>query len=77
MEPDRDAARQDAKLGSPVYSLREQETADMSVSATAPTEYRTYKRRWFGLVQLVLMNIVVSWCVSSESPYFCFAHNIR
>ncbi|KAF2258171.1 MFS general substrate transporter [Lojkania enalia] len=23
--------------------------------------YRTYKRRWFGLVQLILLNIVVSW----------------
>jgi len=25
------------------------------------TEYKIYKRRWFGLVQLVLLNIVVSW----------------
>ncbi|TVY35619.1 Solute carrier family 49 member A3 [Lachnellula subtilissima] len=24
-------------------------------------EYKVYKRRWFGLVQLVLLNIVVSW----------------
>ncbi|KAL8903583.1 MAG: hypothetical protein Q9207_003834, partial [Kuettlingeria erythrocarpa] len=23
--------------------------------------YRVYKRRWFGLMQLVLMNIIVSW----------------
>lgn len=29
------------------------------------TQYRTYKRRWFGLLQLTLMNIVVSWDVSS------------
>jgi MFS transporter, FLVCR family, MFS-domain-containing protein 7 len=28
------------------------------------TAYRTYKRRWFGLLQLVLMNIIVSWDVS-------------
>ncbi|KAL8798796.1 MAG: hypothetical protein Q9200_007694, partial [Gallowayella weberi] len=27
----------------------------------APPVYRTYKRRWFGLMQLVLMNIIVSW----------------
>lgn len=27
--------------------------------------YRVYKRRWFGLMQLVLMNIIVSWDVSS------------
>jgi len=27
-------------------------------------KYRVYKRRWFGLVQLMLLNIVVSWDVS-------------
>ena len=27
------------------------------------THFRTYKRRWFGLAQLVLLNIVVSWDV--------------
>lgn len=27
--------------------------------------YRVYKRRWFGLVQLTLLNIVVSWDVST------------
>jgi len=27
--------------------------------------YKVYKRRWFGLVQLVLLNIIVSWDVSS------------
>jgi hypothetical protein len=26
--------------------------------------YKTYKRRWFGLAQLLLLNIVVSWDVS-------------
>jgi FLVCR family MFS transporter 7 len=26
--------------------------------------FRVYKRRWFGLAQLVLLNIVVSWDVS-------------
>lgn len=30
--------------------------------------YKVYKRRWFGLVQLVLLNIIVSWDVSSQ-PY--------
>lgn len=29
------------------------------------TEYKVYKRRWFGLVQLTLLNIIVSWDVSS------------
>lgn len=27
------------------------------------THFRVYKRRWFGLLQLVLLNIVVSWDV--------------
>ena len=27
-------------------------------------QYKVYKRRWFGLVQLVLLNIIVSWDVS-------------
>ena len=29
-----------------------------------PIIYKVYKRRWFGLMQLVLLNIVVSWDVS-------------
>ena len=33
-------------------------------SSYSHTHYRVYKRRWFGLVQLVLLNIVVSWGVS-------------
>lgn len=33
-------------------------------------QYKVYKRRWFGLVQLVLLNIIVSWDVSApEAPY--------
>jgi len=35
-----------------------------------PGQYKVYKRRWFGLVQLVLLNIIVSWDVSfSLDPY--------
>lgn len=33
-------------------------------------EYRVYKIRWFGLAQLILLNIVVSWdvcCFTSDS----------
>ncbi|KAL3962523.1 hypothetical protein ACCO45_004046 [Purpureocillium lilacinum] len=37
------------------------EEREGSVTNGTSTEYRTYKRRWFGLVQLTLMNIVVSW----------------
>lgn len=29
--------------------------------------YKVYKRRFFGLVQLVLLNIIVSWDVSTDS----------
>ena len=36
---------------------------DDSVANEASIEYRTYKRRWIGLVTLTLMNIVVSWNV--------------
>jgi hypothetical protein len=35
------------------------------VAAAGTAQYRVYKIRWFGLAQLVLMNIVVSWDVSS------------
>ncbi|KAJ6788463.1 hypothetical protein PWT90_10343 [Aphanocladium album] len=62
---DHDGLPADTKADSPVYSLREQRTdTEMHLtgdtSSAAPTQYRTYKRRWFGLMQLVLMNIVVS-----------------
>ena len=30
---------------------------------------RTYKRRWFGLVQLCLLNIIVSWDVRMTNPH--------
>lgn len=30
-----------------------------------PVVYKVYKRRWFGLAQLVLLNVVVSWDVST------------
>lgn len=35
---------------------------------TVPT-YKVYKRRFFGLLQLVLLNIIISWDVSSSSRY--------
>ncbi|PSS13203.1 hypothetical protein M430DRAFT_105277 [Amorphotheca resinae ATCC 22711] len=40
--------------------------ADASIESSAPRrrnvgEYKVYKRRWFGVVQLVLLNTVVSW----------------
>ncbi|MCJ1314557.1 hypothetical protein MMC25_008239 [Agyrium rufum] len=34
----------------------------------SPTEFKVYKRRWFGLAQLVLMNIIVSWDWLTYAP---------
>ena len=31
--------------------------------------YKVYKRRWFGLGQLVLLNIIVSWDVSGTTSW--------
>ena len=33
--------------------------------SSSTAEFKVYKRRWIGLVQIVLLNIVVSWDVSS------------
>ncbi|KAI5467758.1 major facilitator superfamily domain-containing protein [Mariannaea sp. PMI_226] len=59
------------KLGSRDYSLQDRNIeagsgdndgeGGGSVDEGQSTEYRTYKRRWFGLAQLTLMNIIVSW----------------
>jgi MFS transporter, FLVCR family, MFS-domain-containing protein 7 len=35
------------------------------------TVYKVYKRRWFGLVQFTLLNIVVSWDVSCAGFFLC------
>lgn len=32
-------------------------------------EFKVYKRRWFGVAQLVLLNIVVSWDVSGRAEH--------
>lgn len=44
-------------------------TAPLHETSASTPLYRTYKRRWFGLVQLVLLNIVVSWDVSGTSNH--------
>ncbi|MBE3050277.1 hypothetical protein IMZ48_48825 [Candidatus Bathyarchaeota archaeon] len=50
-----------------VEAGRNESAGEAALEETAPGEtvYRTYKRRWFGLVQLVLLNVVVSWDVRS------------
>jgi hypothetical protein len=47
---------------------------DAGEGGTTPgtTEYRVYKRRWFGLVQLTLLNIIVSWDVSLALFFILF-----
>jgi FLVCR family MFS transporter 7 len=44
-----------------MHEIPDSDVLDTEAGAAAPVEYRTYKRRWIGLTQLVLMNIVVSW----------------
>lgn len=39
--------------------------------------YKVYKRRWFGLTQLVLLNIVVSWDVREILNQIKRSPNIR
>ena len=43
----------------------ENDVAMINPGASSP-EYRVYGIRWFGLIQLVLLNIIVSWDVSKE-----------
>jgi hypothetical protein len=40
-----------------------QRQRDGGESATQPLKYKAYKRRFFGLAQLVLLNIVINWDV--------------
>lgn len=49
-----------------IEQLRTQSSGEQTgdVEVHDATVYRTYKRRWFGLLQLVLLNIIVSWDVS-------------
>lgn len=54
------------KLGSNGNVDAEQESS-MSDNEQPP-EYRTYRRRWIGLLTLTLMNVVVSWDVRT-TPY--------
>ena len=40
---------------------------DEASPSEEPVVYKVYKIRWFGLMQLVLLNIVVSWDVSTAA----------
>jgi len=54
-------------------SLAETSRATTNIEAETPhnvdpTIYRVYRIRWFGLFQLILLNIIVSWDVSLRQP---------
>lgn len=58
----------DDERGSTTLSGGAQEGGNNSTGAADAVGgrvYKVYKRRWFGLVQLALLNIIVSWDVSS------------
>lgn len=40
------------------------DTDNASIENGDSVAYKVYKRRWFGLLQLTLLNIIVSWDVS-------------
>ncbi|OTB09555.1 hypothetical protein M426DRAFT_50598 [Hypoxylon sp. CI-4A] len=44
---------------------QELESASIDDGDRGSITYKVYKRRWFGLVQLTLLNIIVSWDVSA------------
>ncbi|KAG7286175.1 hypothetical protein NEMBOFW57_008480 [Staphylotrichum longicolle] len=46
-----------------------------AAEAAVGVEYKVYKRRWFGLVQLTLLNIIVSWDWLTFSPVASHAAN--
>lgn len=46
---------------------QEVENASIENGDRESVVYKVYKRRWFGLVQLTLLNIIVSWDVSFKS----------
>ena len=54
-----------------VASSTESSTPFVQRSESAPSKpvYRVHKRRFFGLAQLILLNIVVSWDVRSETSF--------
>ena len=50
--------------GDPGRAPRLENATEESGAPVAAVEYKVYKRRWFGLMQLVLLNVIVSWDVS-------------
>jgi FLVCR family MFS transporter 7 len=59
------------------HPLQGNGAASVERTATGAGEYKVYKRRWFGLVQLVLLNIIVSWDVGSVQLGLCKPEMLR
>ena len=53
--------------GSASHALHEVSTTETEPAEQQPV-YKVYRTRWFGLFQLVLLNIIVSWDVSFPPP---------
>lgn len=54
----------DKATPAPLDGVRHASARTGAIRTTTAGEYKVYKRRWFGLVQLTLLNIIVSWDVS-------------
>lgn len=63
---DRGEYRDDAQDRGAWGSHDAQETEFQRQAEPLPV-YKVYKRRWFGLIQLVLLNIIVSWDVRAQT----------
>lgn len=50
-----------------IESNHGQSDVQLEEGAVSPRQYKVYKRRFLGLIQLVLLNIVVSWDVCRHS----------
>ncbi|KAI5866236.1 MFS general substrate transporter [Durotheca rogersii] len=48
--------------------VRDGETASIDDGDRGSVRYKVYKRRWFGLIQLTLLNIIISWDWLTFSP---------
>lgn len=69
--------RQAARLTSTRLSGQSEGEAIGNAQPIGQTAYRVYKRRWFGLLQLVLLNIMISWNVRyiAEIYHACSSAN--
>lgn len=60
----------DSRKGATSDGVPIEGSSSRDFSGQDPIQYRVYKRRFIGLFQLVLLNIIVSWDVSNNSPFY-------